>query len=363
MKLLFALPGFHQRDRGAEVALLAIASELAKLDNEVTVVGSGAARPGQAYRYMQLPAIGRERFEAFPSFPLFRNETAYEDMTFAVGLVRKVHACDFDATLTCSFPFTHWALRRGRGAHVFVTQNGDWPAFSQSSEYRFFSCDGLVCTNPDYYERNRERWHAALVPNGIDAGEFLPGPAERARFELPEDARVVLMVSACIESKRVLDGVRAVALVPGAHLVVAGDGPMRTEVDAAAAELLPGRFKRLTLPADKMPTLYRSADVFLHLSKLESFGNVYVEALASGLPVVAHDTTRTRWIVGDEQFLTDTNSTESTASALHAALAADPALSASRRARAQRYGWDRIGVQYHDFLREVVARRTGSVQS
>ena len=38
-----------------------------------------------------------------------------------------------------------------------------------------------------------------------------------------------------------------------------------------------------------MPGLYRSAEVLLHMSVDEPFGNIYVEALASGLPVVTHD--------------------------------------------------------------------------
>lgn len=41
MRLLFALPGFHLFDRGAEVALLSVAAELAKKGDNVTVVGSG----------------------------------------------------------------------------------------------------------------------------------------------------------------------------------------------------------------------------------------------------------------------------------------------------------------------------------
>ena len=62
-----------------------------------------------------------------------------------------------------------------------------------------------------------------------------------------------------------------------------------TTLEAKAAKLLPGRFTLLSLPAEKMPPVYRSADVFLHLSKEEAFGNVYLEAMACGLPIVARD--------------------------------------------------------------------------
>src|SRR4029077_19427559 len=118
-------------------------------------------------------------------------------------------------------------------------------------------------------------------------------------FGLPEKGVIVLMVSALVESKRVLEGMRVVARIPDAMLVVAGDGPLRDQFDALGNELMPGRFRRLLLPSEQMPDLYRSADAFLHPTLHESFGNVYVEAMAVGLPVVAHDYEVTRWIFGD----------------------------------------------------------------
>ena len=180
-KYAFALPGFHRVDRGAESALLAVANALAQRGDAVTVFGSGDARPGCHYNFVQVPAIDRQRFERFPIFPVLRTAEAWEDLTFAAGLAPKIRAGHFDAAVTCSFPFTHWALRgkaRRRTAgggtsggakprrplRIFVTENGDWPALAQRSEYRSFTCDGLVCTNPDYYERNCERWPTALIP-------------------------------------------------------------------------------------------------------------------------------------------------------------------------------------------------------
>ena len=113
------------------------------------------------------------------------------------------------------------------------------------------------------------------------------------------------MVSALIASKNVAEGIAAVAKIPDANLVVAGDGPLRHDLNKLAGELLPGRYRQLTVPAADMPALYRSADVFMHLSTDESFGNVFVEAMASGMPIVAYDTPRTRWIVGNDAFFAD----------------------------------------------------------
>ena len=354
MRLLFALPGFHRFDRGAEVAMLAVADHCARAGDAVTVMGSGGQRSDTSYTFRHVPAIDRKWFERMPSMPLLRDDTAYEEASFAPGLARLFRPGAYDATITCAYPFTNWVLRRPqfgskRAPHIFVTQNGDWPAVTRSSEYRWFGCDGLVCTNPDYYERNKDRWPSALIPNGIDLVRFSPGMGERARLGLPERQPIVLMVSALIASKRVTDGVRAVAAVPDVHLVVAGDGALRGEVDALAAALLPGRFTRLTVTPADMPALYRSADAFLHLSLLESFGNVFVEAMACGLPVIGHDTPRLRWIVGDSEPLINTQSIPAVSQAIAATIAtnSDPALGF---ARAERFGWDRVGEAYRSFI-------------
>lgn len=357
MRLLFALPGFHRFDRGAETALLALAEACARSGDEVTVMGSGDERPAAPYRFVHIPSIRRERFERFPSFPPLRSDTNWEEASFAPGLARRYRPGDYDVTVTCSYPFTNLLLRRaGRGGsrprHVFVTQNGDWAARNRGSEYRWFGCDGLVCTNPDYLERNRDRWRCALIPNGVDTTRFSPGPSERARFGLPEGVKLVLMVSALIPSKRVAEGVRAVAALPDTHLVVAGDGVLRDDVRELAAEILPGRYTRLSIAADDMPRLYRSADAFLHMSLVESFGNVFIEAMACGLPIVAHDTSRLRWIVGDDERLVDTEQAGTVSAALAEALAAG---GSSDAGRAERFSWANVAAQYRSFFAELIA--------
>lgn len=363
MKLLFALPGFHRYDRGAEVALLSVAEHLARAGEAVTVMGSGEARPNVSYRYRRVASIRRERFERFPSFPPLRSETAWEDATFLVGLLAAYRPADFDAVVTCSFPFTHWALRRparARPLQIFVTQNGDWPAVADNSEYRSFACDGLVCTNPDYQERNTADYACALIPNGVDLDRFHPGPEARLQLGLPQDRPIVLMVSAFIDTKRVLDGIRALAELDTAVLVVAGDGPLRAEAQALADRLLPGRFQRISLPASDMPALYRSADIFLHLSLLESFGNVFIEAQASGLPIVAHDTGRLRWILGSESpYLCDTEQRPALVTALTAALAC--ANTGQRSVNVEQFGWPCIAAQYQQFIAGLLRGRAPQV--
>jgi glycosyltransferase involved in cell wall biosynthesis len=359
VRILFALAGLHRVDRGAEVAFMSLASQLARQGDEVTLIGSGQERPGKEYRFIHAPSIRREAFERWPAMPMFRNETGWEEASFVPGLLRVYRPSDFDVTLTCAYPWTNWALRRpargGRPPHVFVTQNGDWPAYSSRAEFGFFGCEGLICTNPEYFERNSERYRSALIPNGVDIARFKPGPSERERLGLPEKGRIVLMVSALIASKNVDEAVRAVAQLPDATLVVAGDGPLRDEIRSMAEQVLPNRYMQVSVPPEDMPALYRSADAFLHLSRDESFGNVFVEALASGVAVVAYDLPRTRWIVGDEAVLAKTQTTEAIAAALAQALSESRNIRDSQVTRAAQFDWSVVAVQYREFLQQVVS--------
>ncbi len=360
MRVLFTLPGAHRVQRGAEVALESVAEVLASSGSDVTVLGTGPANPDRSYRYVKVPVIERERFESFPKLrPLLRSEYNYEEATYSPGLAAELVRSRYDITLTCAYPYSNWVLRAlGRGAkHVFVTQNGDWPARSPIWENRPFGCDGLVCTNPDYYDRNKDRWNSVLIGNGVDPQRFGPGKVDPAQFGLPTGVPIVLMVSALIDSKRVDDGIRVVARHPSAHLVVAGDGPRRDDIFKLANELLPGRFHQVGIPSAEMPDLYKAADLFLHLSRNESFGNVYLEAAISGLPVVAHDTRTTRWILGDGAALLDTDVLEDTAAAVDAGLSGrGPDLQPD--VIAERFGWDKIGGAYGEFFETLTTGKS-----
>ncbi len=373
MRILFALPGLHRVQRGAEVAFASVATALAATGrDEVTMWGSGAPPAGINYHYRRSNVIGREHFLRAPKFPPLRNEFLYEEVQFAARMAASYRPDEFDATLTCSYPFTSWLLERRRHAgrrpaHLFVTQNGDFPAQSDEAEWRFFDCDGLICTNPDFLARNEARWRCALIPNGVDVERFQPGSGDRARFGIPDRAFVVLVVAALEPSKRVDAAIRSVAAVPDAFLVVAGDGSRRAELDALAAERLAGRYLNLTLPAAEMPDLYRSADALLHMSLYESFGNIYVEALASGLPIVANDFSVTRWVVGSGEGLVDAGDEAAVAAALTSiAQETDPAgrtaagRTAAGVARARElFAWPAVAERYRAFIAELVEERGG----
>jgi glycosyltransferase involved in cell wall biosynthesis len=104
-----------------------------------------------------------------------------------------------------------------------------------------------------------------------------------------------------------------------------------------------------------MPDLYRSADVLVHMSQDEPFGNIYIEALATGLPIVAHDRPVTRWIVEEHAELVDTNDSRLVTNALLRAIDTNGAdRTAARRAAAvRRFSWESVAHAYCDFFRHV----------
>jgi glycosyltransferase involved in cell wall biosynthesis len=365
IRVAFILPGLHRVFRGAELAFESVGRELSAIPGfSVTLIGSGNARPNDRYRFIHSPCTPRESFENWPRFPPFRNEYSWEEATFAARMGNRYDPSEYDATVTCSYPFLNWLVRlRGIGRHrpcnVFVTQNGDWPVQAKNSEFRWFGCDALVCTNPVYFARHRDGRPAWLIPNAVDPQPFQSATPDRRAWGLQPSDTVVLMVSALISSKRVLEGIRAVAPLRDVHLVVAGDGPLREQIDAEGEALMGPRFHRVMVSFDQMPALYRSGDVLLHMCEGEPFGNIYVEALAAGLPVVTHDWSSTRWLFEDNAILVDTGDAEKVREGLMLALQCRSPQESQRRLELvnRRFTWKAVAGEYGRCLKTILEKR------
>ncbi len=133
----------------------------------------------------------------------------------------------------------------------------------------------------------------AVVARGVDTERFDPrrrSVAMRHAWGVGDDSQPVVLYVGRLAAEKNL-GVLASAFaavqaaVPDARFVVVGDGPARDALQAAcpAAHFAGQRH------GTDLATCYASADVMLFPSCTETFGNVTVEAMASGLPVVAFD--------------------------------------------------------------------------
>lgn len=131
----------------------------------------------------------------------------------------------------------------------------------------------------------------------------------RARLRLPTDRKVVLSVGSLDRSVKRMDYViREVArLEDRPYLVLLGQPDHETSgIESLAATLLTDDGYRITsVPRRDVWDYYRAADAFTLASLMEGFGFVYVEALAAGLPVIAHDFPISRWVLGQHGTFAD----------------------------------------------------------
>jgi glycosyltransferase involved in cell wall biosynthesis len=185
----------------------------------------------------------------------------------------------------------------------------------------------------------------AVVANTVDVGAFGARVDElrarrgelRARLRARADETLVLSVARLAPEKGLDTLAEAVARVAGARLAVAGEGPLRPELERRGVALL-GH-----LDGDALLEAYAAADVFALVSRREPWGVVVNEAAAAGLPLVlsdrvgaAHDLLRP----GENGELVPPDDAEAAAAALER-LARDPALRERSGARSRELaaGW------------------------
>ena len=134
--------------------------------------------------------------------------------------------------------------------------------------------------------------NVTVVARGVDTALFDPArrsPSLRRAWGVAEDDLVAAHVGRLASEKNFATLLGAYAALrgtqPRARLLIVGDGPLEGELLRQVPDaIFVGRRTDVDLA-----THYASADLFLFPSLTETFGNVTIEAMASGLPVVAFD--------------------------------------------------------------------------
>ncbi|RIH90021.1 N-acetyl-alpha-D-glucosaminyl L-malate synthase [Meiothermus luteus] len=176
-----------------------------------------------------------------------------------------------------------------------VTLVGQEPAFSRTTRHAVRTSDAVTAVSHSLAQDARAKLgverEIEVIYNWVDPERFKPNrdPAYRARFAQPEEA-IVLHVSNFRSVKRPLDALQVFAGIAErmpARMLMIGEGPLRQEAIELAHELeIAGRvqFLESTPQIEKFMSV---ADLLLLPSEQESFGLVALEAMASGVPVVA----------------------------------------------------------------------------
>lgn len=168
------------------------------------------------------------------------------------------------------------------------------------------------------------------VYNGIDVGRFQGGAGCGYPGGRPGSStrRRVLAVGRLVPEKNQVALLRAFALVaddhPDTDLWIVGDGPLRQELESLRDDLgLAGRVFLMGARHD-VPELMRAADLLVLSSRVEGFGLVVAEAMASGVLVVATDVGGVAEVMGNHGFLVPPDDVAALAQGITDALRLDP---------------------------------------
>jgi alpha-1,6-mannosyltransferase len=185
------------------------------------------------------------------------------------------------------YPYVARALGRagGAGARKVTT------AYIRSLYNRL---DATIAISPALVDKLRSIGvnNVEYIPLGVGTDTFHPArrsEALRARLGVVGDGLMLTYVGRLDTEKRVKVVVDAFERLPAhlnATLVIAGDGPLRAELESRAARF--GRIHVLPFISDReeLATLLASADMYVSGMPNETFGLSVVEAQACGLPVV-----------------------------------------------------------------------------
>ncbi|WPB84520.1 glycosyltransferase [Sediminicoccus rosea] len=238
-----------------------------------------------------------------------------------------------------------------------MTPRGDWTLVGRLGGYYdlkyYRHCDHLVGNT-----RDLRRW---IIAQGWPEARvhFLPNFATDFAGVAPASGVQLLAMGRLHANKGFDTLIRALALVPGAHLSIAGEGPERAALERLAQEC--GVAERVALLGWREDTgaLLAGCDLFLCPSRHEPLGNVVLEAWSAARPVIAAAAQGPSELItdGETGLLVPVDAPEALAGAIRALLA-EPgraaALAAAGRAAFERdFAEATVLAQWRDFLHKV----------
>jgi len=279
----------------------------------------------------------------------WRNGRAYLEAYQFGKKVYKTIDNDYDLIFNNSgFPCSYWCNKiRKRDGTPFITR-----ARGGREEHisRIFKPNKMIFLTTQ--QRNSICKNGVVVPNAIDIDDFarVKKSGKFVGFERP----IYFSAGAFIDVKRFHLVVEAFSKVKRGTLAIAGSGTLEDDLRYLCDKLIPNRYMFLgeITDRDTMVSLYKSSDVFVHASEREAFGNVYLEAMASGLPVVTQYDDRRIDIVSDAGFLVNCSDIDDFADAMVSASKYN--WNNSPIQQAMNYDWNVVKDQYIELFNSII---------
>jgi glycosyltransferase involved in cell wall biosynthesis len=248
-----------------------------------------------------------------------------------------------------------WGAKTGRYLRKkygipFVTIEGGWKTGER--EVARYSPNLHISVNldvADYLKKQLPDVKIAYIPNGISVRDF-DQKGKKAKVDLPRP--LFLGCGALDDFKRFHLTIKAVHSLGKGSLLLLGKGPEETSLQRFGERKLKNRFLLTSVPYDEMPCFYRAADLVTVPSSGESFGMVYLEAMACNKPIVATNDRNREFIIGECGLLVDPEDIDAYAEALDRTYKIDYA--EKPRHQAERFEWEVIGPEYLKAFEQVI---------
>jgi glycosyltransferase involved in cell wall biosynthesis len=191
---------------------------------------------------------------------------------------------------------------------------------------------------------------------GVDLSQFAPRDRGQAKADLDVRGPLIVSTGALIERKGHDIVIDAIASLPNAHLLIAGEGNYRGTLEAKIAALGLGDRVRLlgAVPHGDMAALLAAADVMALASANEGLANAWVEALACGVPLVIPDVGGASEVVTERAYGRIVGRSPAGFASGIAAVLSDRTPPLVARAGAERFTWEANTAGLYDHLSRLV---------
>ena len=333
---------------------------------EVTILTgrpAPSATPGPEDAEQGVIRVGRAR--SIPTGGTFTQATIGPLAAFNFyRALRKGHFDLLNIHGPCDFGLAFWGLSLFRGPKV-LTLHSCFPdarwRHRVAAYYRWvFRRAAAVIAVSEATAQSMCRYaefESTIIPNGIDVAYWRASPT--SRYLRPGTRNLVFLGR--LEERNGPDVALAAfgkiaSLLPDVRLLVAGDGPMRGQLEAQVPPHLKGRVEFLGAVYDQRPELLASSSIFLLPARAVGFSIMVLEAFAAGLPVVAlpalgTDRAGEHW---SNVVVAKDNSAAAFADAVLDTMRWDQGDRIARgRAMAEAFDWTKVGFRILDVFQRV----------
>lgn len=303
---------------GAEVAVKEITDRVGVFDVEfdmITLRFGSDALPFERVGKINVYRIGFTKEDISISdtysFPLFLNKYLFPFIAYfkarALHKDRRYSAVWSIMANYAGFAALFFKLSNGKTPFVLTLQEGDPISYIKRRVMIVYPLFKLIFKKADivqtishylagFARSMRYRGPIEVIPNGVDVKMFSRKiPKEkieslRKRLKKKTKEKYVITISRLVKKNAVDDIIKSLEHLPDkVKLLIVGEGPDAEKLWNLANEL--GVAHRVLflghLPHEKLVLYLRISDVFARPSLSEGMGNVFIEAMASGIPVVA----------------------------------------------------------------------------